>query len=62
MCDGTGRFGGCSLQDFTSYTVSDQTGQQLEKSELPNPTTTQAIVDEGHFIAKSFIAEKRISQ
>ena len=30
----------------------------LTKADLPSPTTVQAIVDEGHFLAKTFISEK----
>ncbi|XP_045159232.2 uncharacterized protein LOC123524811 [Mercenaria mercenaria] len=30
----------------------------LKNDELPNSTTVQTIVDEGHFIAKTYIAEK----
>ncbi|KAL3831421.1 hypothetical protein ACJMK2_023172 [Sinanodonta woodiana] len=33
-------------------------GKSLDRSDLPNPTTTRAIVDEGHYIAKTFILEK----
>lgn len=32
--------------------------ENITKSELPNPSTVQVIVDEGHFLAKKFIAEK----
>ncbi|XP_045170683.2 uncharacterized protein LOC123533110 [Mercenaria mercenaria] len=32
--------------------------QELEKEALPCPSTVQSIVDEGQFIAKTFIAEK----
>ena len=30
----------------------------LTKPDLPSPTTVQAIVDEGHFLAITFISEK----
>ena len=30
----------------------------LTKADLPSPTTVQAIVNEGHFLAKTFISEK----
>ena len=33
-------------------------GKSLDRSDLPNPTTTQAIIDEGHYTAKTFISEK----
>ena len=33
-------------------------GKSLDRSDLPNPSTAQAIVDEGHYIAKTFISEK----
>jgi chromosome segregation ATPase len=33
-------------------------GKDLRKDQLPNPATAQAIVDEGHYITKTFIANK----
>ena len=37
--------------------VSKIFGHDVELSDLPNSTTVQAIVDEGHYIAKTYIAQ-----
>ena len=41
-----------------SAVVKHLLGHNLQKSDLPNKTTTQTIVDEGHFLAKTYISEK----
>ena len=33
-------------------------GRDLKKSDLPNGTTVQTIIDEGHYLAKTFISHK----
>ncbi|XP_045173195.2 uncharacterized protein LOC123534827 [Mercenaria mercenaria] len=33
-------------------------GKEFTKQELPNATTSQTIVDEGHYLAKAYIADK----
>jgi hypothetical protein len=33
-------------------------GCSIEKTDLPNPTTVQRIVDEGHYLAKAYIASE----
>ena len=33
-------------------------GAQIPKSELPNRNTVQTIVDQGHFLAKTYISEQ----
>ena len=38
--------------------LKHMTGAQIPKSELPNRNTVQTIVDQGHFLAKTYISER----
>ena len=38
--------------------IKHVTGTEIPKSDLPNKNTVQTIVDQGHFLAKTYISEK----
>ena len=38
--------------------MKHMTGTEISRSELPNKNTVQTIVDQGHFLAKTYISEK----